>query len=351
MKRFVKILSVAALVGLPTTISAQDKPATPKPVQAEATPKSLPLRSPQEAEQAITAALSKSFNGEFTETPLSDVAEYLAASFKINVALDGRALDNIGVASDTPVTFHGQGVSLRSALSLILDNLELEWAIRDESLIITSREAAEEHLTTRLYEVRDLVVPMGPTASMVYKGDAQNTDFDSLIDLIWSTAAPASWDQVGGPGSVSGGVFGGRHVLVVSNTEGIHQQITELLAQIRKVPAPANAKPDNAARLMVFPLSADAETKAEAITELIQKVVEPESWAKEGFSVDAAAGVIVVKQSPAAHAQIGKLLEAMGVIAPSVDYYNTPGGLGGPGFSGGGISGGGLGNSNNGGFF
>jgi hypothetical protein len=35
------------------------------------------------------------------------------------------------------------------------------------------------------------------------RGGGAAADFDSLIDLITSTVAPTTWDQVGGPGSIA----------------------------------------------------------------------------------------------------------------------------------------------------
>jgi hypothetical protein len=61
-----------------------------------------------------------------------------------------------------------------------------KWTIR-----ITTPEVAEREQITVVYAVKDLVVN-GPVA-----------DFGSLIDNLQSSVTPSSWDDVGGPGSVS----------------------------------------------------------------------------------------------------------------------------------------------------
>ncbi len=64
-------------------------------------------------------------------------------------------------------------------------------------------------------------------------GGATQADFDTLIDLITSTIAPQSWDTVGGPGSIEG--FPTNLSLVVSQTQEVHEQIADLLDQLRRL--------------------------------------------------------------------------------------------------------------------
>jgi general secretion pathway protein D len=64
-------------------------------------------------------------------------------------------------------------------------------------------------------------------------GGATQADFDTLIDLITQTIAPQTWDTVGGPGSVEG--FPTNLSLVVSQTQEVHEQIADLLDQLRRL--------------------------------------------------------------------------------------------------------------------
>lgn len=64
-------------------------------------------------------------------------------------------------------------------------------------------------------------------------GGGVAADFDSLIELITSTIAPESWDEVGGPGAVS--PYQGNLSLVISQTQEIHEQIADLLEQLRRL--------------------------------------------------------------------------------------------------------------------
>jgi general secretion pathway protein D len=71
-------------------------------------------------------------------------------------------------------------------------------------------------------------VPFGPGGM----GQGSKPDFDALIDLIKSTIKPQTWDEVGGPGSIS--PFSNNLSLVISQTEEVHQAIADLLEQLRR---------------------------------------------------------------------------------------------------------------------
>lgn len=71
--------------------------------------------------------------------------------------------------------------------------------------------------------------PIGPGGA----GGGAAADFDSLIRLITTTIAPTTWDEVGGSGAIS--PFRGNLSLVISNTEEVHDQIRDLLQQLRRL--------------------------------------------------------------------------------------------------------------------
>ena len=64
-------------------------------------------------------------------------------------------------------------------------------------------------------------------------GGGAQADFDSLIDLITSTVKPTTWDDVGGPGSIA--PFETNLSLVVSQTQEVHEEIVDLLEQLRRL--------------------------------------------------------------------------------------------------------------------
>ena len=187
-------------------------------------------RGQEESERRINAALDSPTTIEFVETPLQDVVDYLKDHHHIEIQLDKKALDDAAKSPDQiMVSKNLKGISLRSALRLILDEYQLKFVIHNQVLLITTPEKAEgeEFLETKIYPVRDLVLPSGAT------GDgSHNADFESLIDLITQTVTPKSWEQRGGQGNIA--PFENKLVIVISQTQEVHDEIADLLAGLRK---------------------------------------------------------------------------------------------------------------------
>src|SRR5262245_61108570 len=76
-------------------------------------------------EASTRAALNQSTTVDVVEMPLKDVVLYLSESHNIPIILDLRQLEEASVSSDTPVTKSVRGIKLRSALNLLLRDLDL----------------------------------------------------------------------------------------------------------------------------------------------------------------------------------------------------------------------------------
>lgn len=165
------------------------------------------------AEQAIHVALARPVLGEWAwnEAPLRDVCERIEEQFGIRCGIDHRSLEAAGLDADTPVTSNLSGVSLRSALRHLLGGIDLTIVVKDNVLLITTKEKSEEQFEMVFY-------PM-PTAHASAE----------IIDLIQSTIAADTWDIVGGPGAIRP-LFSSSD-FVVSQTDEIHNQIAKLMAE------------------------------------------------------------------------------------------------------------------------
>ena len=96
-----------------------------------------------------------------------------------------------------PVTINLQNVTLRSALRLMLKNLQLTYIIQDEVLMITTPQDAETHLVVKVYPVADLVLPI-------------ECDHGLEAAAAASAAATVAAAQGGGGGGFGGGGGGFR---------------------------------------------------------------------------------------------------------------------------------------------
>ena len=152
----------------------------------------------------------------FNESPLRDVVQRLSEVLGEQVEVNVKALEDLGLDLDTPVTFRARGIKARSILRRILGPLDLAWIVEDEVLLITTREQAEGNLETRLY-----LLPCG------YDCDAAGVP--AVIDLIQGTVAADTWDTVGGRGAIRPMDVGPATQLVVSTTHEIHEEVGGLL--------------------------------------------------------------------------------------------------------------------------
>ncbi len=93
-------------------------------------------------EETILQALEEKGGLDFVETPFADVVAFFEDAHHVEIEIDRRALDDVGIGVDTPITKTLKGVTFRSALNLVLHDLDLAWTIKDEVLLITTHEAA-----------------------------------------------------------------------------------------------------------------------------------------------------------------------------------------------------------------
>jgi general secretion pathway protein D len=77
---------------------------------------------------------------------------------------------------------------------------------------------------------------MGSTPSIPFgapTGGGSQADFQSLIELIQNTVSPQTWNTVGGTGAIQ--QFATNLSIVVSQTQEVHEEIADLLEQLRRL--------------------------------------------------------------------------------------------------------------------
>ncbi|HUY91804.1 MAG TPA: hypothetical protein VMV10_23885 [Pirellulales bacterium] len=152
--------------------------------------------------------------------PLNAVCQRVAGQAGLAVFFDLASLSDAGVTVNTPCTLHAVELTLATALHLLLGEFDLTWAVRNETLVVTSREAAENMLASRYFAVADLCAPR--------PGIAAGCE-EELAEIITMSVAPSTWDGVGGPGALQPL----PRVLLVSQTEEVLDDIENLLERMR----------------------------------------------------------------------------------------------------------------------
>jgi hypothetical protein len=179
----------------------------------------------------VLKALEEPAEFALLDTELGKFVEQITDKHKISIKLDIAALTADGKGTETILNGKTTGTSLRSALRLFLDEQGLTFVARNDTLMITTKTAAEVLTATRLYQVHDLIyAPNDPYL---------RPDFESLIELISSTVQPESWRENGGTACEVKSFRGpGIAVLVVQHTEEGHEQVEKLLADLRAAKTP-----------------------------------------------------------------------------------------------------------------
>ncbi len=123
------------------------------------------------AEQEIKRKLKTTVDINYKDRPIAEVMQDLSAVTNIPIVMDSRAMAEMRVTSDSPVTLElTNAISLQSALNIILSNYELTYVIENDVLNITSLEAKRSMVYPRTYRVTDLVTPIPNFASSYEDG-------------------------------------------------------------------------------------------------------------------------------------------------------------------------------------
>ncbi len=160
--------------------------------------------------------LVKSIDLDFNGMPLNTVLKALSGDLKVQFWIDQVELDTLGVAVDSPITMQMSGLTLRQALKLILEPLELTYVVHENWITITSKDSADSKPNIAYYELSHIL----PNSAQV----------DSLMVAIEMQIEPDSWLSGGGTSSLM--IVGS--LLIVSAPETTQEQIAALLGRIAK---------------------------------------------------------------------------------------------------------------------
>jgi hypothetical protein len=123
---------------------------------------SVDLKQNNPNEQRIYEALDKKVDMEFIDTELGQAITFISDRYQIPIIPDETRLTEFGVGLDQPINLVISGITLRSALKLMLEQHDLTYIIEDEVMKVTTSEYANGLLQTRVYPVADLVIPIQP---------------------------------------------------------------------------------------------------------------------------------------------------------------------------------------------
>jgi hypothetical protein len=199
--------------------------------------KETPAPNPEklDANAQTRAKLENLMPAEFEDTTLFKVLDFVANYINVQFHMDKKVLAEAGITSDTPVTFHLKDVPAEMVLRLILSDIgDCTYYLDNGVIIVTTKDEANSRLETQVYRIDDLIyspsVAKNKDTSGLFTQKPNKVNYDALIELISGTIQPQTWDQVGGPASISPY----RGTLVISQTAEVHQEIQKLLRDLRQ---------------------------------------------------------------------------------------------------------------------
>ncbi len=251
-------------------------------------------------EQVIEQKMSTEVDINYRNRPLGEVLDDLSATTGIPIVMDVRSLSAVRVTSDTPITLQlRKAIPLKSALNIMLENIELTHVIENDVLYVTSIEAKRSKVYPRTYRVTDLVTPIPNFVSSyedglagalraAYQMTAPQTDVHimpvSMTDLGNGMAKKMS------PGSINPNVLGQYHGMGSQGGFG------------------PNSPPGGAAGGSSF---ADFQS----LIDLIQTTVVPDTWEALGGPSTMAPYPqnlsLVISTTSDVHDQIADLLDSL----------------------------------------
>ena len=167
----------------------------------------------------IQQELQNPTNARFTDKPLEEALTAFEDFHHINIWIDKQALNEEGINTDTQVTLVMTGITLDSALELMLDPLALTYVVEDGVLKVTTQTKADEKFFTRVYPIADLL-------------DETEPNYRALLVVLRETTSGKWTDQDGDGGSMC--PYPNAASLVVRQTQKVHCEIEGILSALRK---------------------------------------------------------------------------------------------------------------------
>ena len=203
-------------------ISGEDTRTPPAAVAAPRTNPNLDEHiKANKAQDDIDAVLDQATFADFSDTPLRQVLMFISTQHNMRIYIDENGLANAMVDRDQGVTLQMAGVRLSLLLDFLLEPLNLDYAVRENVLFISSRERIESLRSTAVLRIGDMLNIGGDT-----KEEAER-----LVNLITENIDRDGWSASGGENVIQF-VEDARSLVVTSNGK-TQRKISKLLSDLR----------------------------------------------------------------------------------------------------------------------
>jgi len=171
------------------------------------------------AREKMRRRLDEEGEFQFNNPPLSSVVTFISDTYLFPVHIDAKGLEEENVTPEEPITFSTDKGSLRIVLQRILYPLNLDYIVHEDRLEITSRTQADFNGAVLAYNLAHVA--------------SNSSEGVNIVNTIKKMVRPDAWDDQGGGASCQ--MIGS--VLLVKASEGMHEDIERLLAQLNVIRA------------------------------------------------------------------------------------------------------------------
>lgn len=229
--------------------------------------------------QKTQAKLAERLEARFVDLPFQEAIDFLSDKTGIETYLNRRALEEAGVALETPVNVQLKQVRGDMLLDLILQQVgsdEIDYVVRDGIVVITSVASLDGANEVKAYPVADLLRlhqadgrgvsgMMGGGSESGFPGAGSATpgvsggmpagmasgpgggfggpvemgsrdlppEVQQLVKVLQNSVSPDSWIDMGGHGSIT--YYG--EMLIVRQNARTHREIEKVLTMLRETAA------------------------------------------------------------------------------------------------------------------
>lgn len=136
----------------------------------------------------LRARLAKRMDIEFLETPLNQVVDFIRQTAAVQIHMKTRALEELGIGQDTPISLNLKDISVATVLELVLDDLGLDFAVDRGLVIISTPDDLQAKMVVRAYRLQSLLPDLALEQS--------DREAGRLAGIIAAQIAPETWGAV-----------------------------------------------------------------------------------------------------------------------------------------------------------
>ncbi|MFO0917315.1 MAG: sigma-70 family RNA polymerase sigma factor [Planctomycetaceae bacterium] len=178
-------------------------------------------------EKRLYQALHDKTEVSFVDSTLRDAMDFIEDRHRIEIFINQQEIAEEGLSLDTQVTLELSGAELHNVLDLMLEPHNLDYVVKNEVLMITTREKARspKYQELRIYNIDEL-------PPLIDKAHRDKDDANQKIETAIKDAVggEGEWTSEGGTSTLQWTPAG----LIVRTNQRMHAEIEEFLQQLRR---------------------------------------------------------------------------------------------------------------------